>query len=209
MRIYLVRHAETDCSAARRICGEVDAPLNVRGVAMAECLAIAYDKRPIVAIYSSPQRRAVDTAVPLARRLGLTVAQDTDWRELGFGAWDTLTQDEAAARDPERFAAWLEDPVATTPPGGESALAVAQRVSQAFERIRSHSTGDCMIVAHKGSLRLLLCSLLGIDLRLFRHRLGQQPAGVSCLEWRTHGPLLHTLSDTSHLPEELRSHLGS
>jgi len=209
VRIFLVRHAETDCSAAGRFCGEVDAPLNERGRAMATHLARAYADVPAGAIVASPQRRARQTATPLAEAHGLALTLDPDWREIELGAWDTLTPAEARARDPDRFAAWLEDPVGTAPPGGESAAAVAERAVRGLERLRAEVSGDAFVVAHKGTLRLLLCALLGIDLRAFRHRVGLRPASVSCLEWRSSGPLLHTLNDTEHLPLELRPPLGS
>jgi probable phosphoglycerate mutase len=71
------------------------------------------------------------------------------------------------------------------------------------------SNGNVLIVAHKATIRIMLCSLLGIDVGRFRFRLGCPVGSVSIVEFGAHGPLLHALSDRIHLDERLRTLPGT
>jgi probable phosphoglycerate mutase len=65
--------------------------------------------------------------------------------------------------------------------------------------------GNVLVVSHKATIRIMLCSLLGIDVGRFRDRISMPVASVSIVEMASHGPLLHVMGDRSHLRESLRS----
>ena len=128
-RLLLLRHGQTELSAQRRYSGRGNPALTDVGrrqaVAAARYLA---ERGGIAAVYASPLQRAYDTAATAAKALGLDVTVDDDLIETDFGAWDGLTFDEAAERDPELHRRWLRD-TGTTPPGGESFDNVLHRVA--------------------------------------------------------------------------------
>ena len=64
-------------------------------------------------------------------------------------------------------------------------------------------------VSHKATIRILLCSLLGIDAGRFRYRLGMPVGSVSIVEFGQYGPLLKVLADRSHLTDRLRALPGT
>ena len=70
--------------------------------------------------------------------------------------------------------------------------------------------GNILVVSHKATTRIMLCSLLGIDMGRYRDRLSLTVAAVvSIVEMTKQGPLLKVLGDRSHLRESLRLRPGT
>ena len=65
-----------------------------------------------------------------------------------------------------------------------------------------------LAVSHKGTIRVLVCALLGLDLSTYRSRLGLPASAVTIFEFREGGPFLRAYGDTSHVPLHLRHDLG-
>ena len=85
----------------------------------------------------------------------------------------------------EEYAAWEADPFTFAPVGGESGLAVLARALPAVRRVTAAHQGEtALVVSHKATLRLLLCSLLGIDPRGYRDRLDQSPACLDVVDFK-------------------------
>jgi probable phosphoglycerate mutase len=149
-------------------------------------------------------RRARQTAEPTAKRAGIGLTIDEDLREIAYGEWEGRAEAEVERADPERFAAWAAHPGYVAPPGGESGAAIATRALAALARLRArHPDGKVLVVSHKATLRVLVCTLLGIDVDLFRVRIAQKTCAISVIDLKPTGPLLQVLGDTSHLPPEL------
>lgn len=208
--IVLVRHGHTDLSYADYMCGTTDPPLCAAGVEMAEAVAMRAARDQWVALYASPLLRARQTAEVVARRIGLRVALEPDLRELAYGEWDGRRASDVRRSDPERYHEWVEAPGTVAPPGGESGAAVVARAIPAIEAIvRRHPEGKVLLVSHKATIRLVICALLGIDLDLFRARIGAPVASFATVEFRETGPLITGLGDTSHLPAHLQEAVGT
>jgi probable phosphoglycerate mutase len=69
--------------------------------------------------------------------------------------------------------------------------------------------GHVLVVSHKATLRIILCSLLGIDLGRYRDRINVLVASVSLVRFTQYGPLLELMGDRSHLSPELRARRGT
>jgi probable phosphoglycerate mutase len=208
--LYLIRHGQTDFSRENRFCGSIDPPLNDVGVRMAESFGVAYAKLPWEAIYTSPSHRARQTGDALARRVNLEMIPDEGLREISYGDWEGMRHEDAKEKWPDAYAYWAADTASRGTPGGETAFKVAARAAPVIERIRrEHEGGKVLIVSHKATIRILVCALLGMDVRLFRDRIGQGVAAVSRFEMKKSGPMLVSLGDVSHLPAELRNIEGT
>jgi probable phosphoglycerate mutase len=204
LTLYLVRHGQTDLSLANRFCGDIDPPLNATGLAMAEALAARYGGEPWAAIYASPRLRTRQTAAPTAARAALEVRIEEGLREISYGEWEGRAESEVEERDAARFHAWAAHPGQVAPPGGETGQQIAARAVAAIEAIRArHADGRVLVVSHKATLRVLLCALLGIDVDQFRRRIAQRVCAVNIVDFKSTGPLLQVLGDTSHLPPAL------
>lgn len=161
-------------------------------------------------IWCSPATRARQTAAPLAQQCRLAPVCDEGLREINYGEWESLRHEDAQARWPEAYGYWAADPASRGTPGGETAFHVAARAAPVIERVRAaHPSGKVLIVSHKATIRILACALLGLDVRLFRERLGQPVASLSRFEITKSGARLVALGDVSHLPEALRGIEGT
>ncbi len=211
LRLHFLRHGQTAMSRANVFCGRrLDPALTSEGAAMAEAFAGAYRDVQWRAIYSSPLQRAVATAAPLAAATGLTVLRHDGLAEIDYGAWDGLSAEVVARDFHDEHERWTADPAWNPPTGGETAVALAQRMTHVIEEIRAaHAEGEVLIVSHKASIRVALCALLGVDVGRFRYRFGCPVGSVSIIEFGPHGPLAAAVAERSHLDARLQGLEGT
>lgn len=160
MILYLIRHGETELNRQQRYVGWQDPPLTPEGHAQAESLALRLtqaESRPRL-ILTSDLRRARQTAAPIAAALGLTPRPDPRLREVSFGAFEGHTYAEIAASYPAQLKAWLDDPEATAPPGGETLKQLRDRLLAA---VTGSGESPVAIVTHGGPIRTLLHHFTG------------------------------------------------
>ena len=208
--IYFLRHGETDASVSGTYCGALDVDLTDIGHAMAEEFASVYKSFPWSAIYSSPMQRAIDTATPLCEALGMPLQLRDGLKEVAYGQWEGKSPEETARDYHDDYVRWLADPGWNAPTGGEKGVQIERRSSMVLEEIENGGLrGNVLVVSHKATIRIMLCALLGIDVGRFRDRIGLPVASVSVVEFARNGPLLHQLSDRSHLSPALRSRTGN
>ena len=163
MKLYIIRHGQTDWNIAKKIQGRQDIPLNERGHFQAQCLGKAMENRPITAVFSSPQIRAMETAIAVASPAGVPVIPVRDLMEINYGVWEGKTEEELLRDDRALYEAWWSHPAETAPPEGESISQVNERCRQAWKEIRPQLTGDAAIVAHGGLLAHFMEQLLGSE----------------------------------------------
>ena len=177
---------------------------------MARAFVAAYDSKPWSAIYSSPLRRTIATAGPLCTALGMEIQVRDGLKEIGYGKWEGKTKEIVDREYHDDYLNWLADPAWHPPTGGELAVMIERRGLEVTEEIRQrHTDGNVLVVSHKATIRIILCSLLGIDVGRFRYRLVCPVASVSIVEFTPHGPLLHALAERSHLDQRLKSLPGT
>lgn len=208
--IYFLRHGETTSSQMGGYCGILDPDLTREGHQMAEDFADAYKSLPWVTVFSSPLRRAIATAKPLCEATGIRMQLKEGLKEIAFGQWEGKTPEDVNREFHDDYVRWLTDPGWNAPTGGQKGIDVARRSSSVLEEIeKTYTTGNVLIVSHKATTQIMLCSLLGIDVGRFRDRIGMPVASLSIVEIAQHGPLLLRLGDRSHLREYLRKRAGT
>ncbi len=206
----MVRHGQTAASRENRFSGSSDPPLTLVGEAMAEAFARAYASLKWDAIYTSPRLRTRQTADALCRLTGADPTIEEGLREIDYGEWEGLRQEDVKERWPEAFEHWADDVASRGTPGGETAFEVAARAMRVVEGIRSrHGRGNVLLVSHKATLRVITCALLGLDVRLFRERIAYPVGAVTVFEVTKKTAQLTILGDRSHLPEELKNQEGT
>jgi broad specificity phosphatase PhoE len=193
-RLFLCRHGEPDETVRGQICGALDVGLSPRGVEQANLLAVALAPEPLVAVYSSPQRRALDTARPIAAEHDGAVLEHAGLREIDFGAFEGLSHDEAAARYPDLYRSWLEQPARVRFPGGECCADVRARAVGALGEILGRHEGRSLaVVAHGGVIRALLADCLRMSPEAM-FRLDQRYGGVNVVDWLDGIPVVRLLN---------------
>jgi 2,3-bisphosphoglycerate-dependent phosphoglycerate mutase len=150
--ILLARHGETDWNRERRFQGHADPPLNDLGRAQARELAARLAGDDVVAVYTSPLRRAHETALVVGEALGLPVEPRPALREIDVGSWQGLTRDEIQARFPEGYRRWLAGGSGWS--GGETYDELRERVvPELLSLARRHAGRRVLVVSHGGTMR--------------------------------------------------------
>jgi broad specificity phosphatase PhoE len=199
-RVFMVRHGATVLTAEDRFAGATDVELSDEGREQTRRLSERLSSEKIAAVYASPMGRTMETASILAAPHGLKVQPRDGFREISHGHWEELTRHEVEQRFPQEAIEWEKDPYTFAPEGGESGLAVTARALPALiELVRLHPGDTLLVVSHKGTIRLLLSSLLGFDPRRYRDNLDQNPAALNIVDFRSPTMARLTLfNDTSH-----------
>ena len=159
--LTLVRHGEIAANVERVWHGSIDSPLTPRGREQAERVAahLAGIVGTAAALYTSPLRRAADTAQPIAGALAVPPQVDPALAEYHLGVWEGLTYAELAMRH-DFFQRVLADPD-FAPEGAESPRHVATRMAAALRRIAAaHPGARVVVVSHGAALNLGLGLLL-------------------------------------------------
>jgi broad specificity phosphatase PhoE len=200
VRFFLVRHGETAENMQMRYVGIRDEPLTGSGKKQARRAATALSKLPIRTIFSSPLRRAADTAIHIQAACGAELRLDSRLMEGSFGDWEGLTRAEVLGlgRTNAALLARWESDSASAPPGGESIESVQKRVLSLTEELRKEFAGSSIvIVSHVGPIKALLATVLEMPLQSSR-RLFLDPGTISVVEWGAQ-PLLRLFNSHAHL----------
>lgn len=210
LKIYFIRHGETTFSQTGGYCGILDPDLTPEGHEMAQAFAQAYRSVQWEAIYCSPMRRTIATAKPICEAVGLEMQLRDGLKEINYGEWEGKTNAEVMQQYHDDYVRWLTEPAWNPPTGGETSVQIASRASLVAAEIEEkYLEGNVLVVSHKATIRVLLCSLLGIDIGRYRDRIDMPAASVSVIKFDVHGPMLQILGDRSYMPEALRNRPGT
>lgn len=163
-RLVLIRHGETDWNVIGRYQGQADPPLNRQGLQQAQRLVEELRPAGLELLYSSPLRRAWQTAEIVARALDLPLYPEPRLMEIHQGAWQGRLRSEIEAGYPELFRRWQDEPWEVTPPGGESLQQVQARVYAALDDIVARHEGQVIgLVTHRIPIILIKLRYQAID----------------------------------------------
>lgn len=194
-----MRHGETRWNQENRVLGHTEIELNEKGRKQAERLALRLKDETVAAIYSSPLRRARETAEEIARFHGLEVVTEDGLKEVDAGELDGLTFKEMMERYGDFLKEWLKDDPSLKMPGGESIAELQQRTWPAVGRmVRDHPDGVVILVSHAFAILSIICKAIGLSLSHFR-RLRLSTASISILNFGERGTSLALFNDTCHL----------
>jgi broad specificity phosphatase PhoE len=150
-------------------------------------------------------QRAQHTAQIVAAPHNLSVQTDAALREVHYGAWAGLGEAELLAGWSELWKQRLADPVNVAAPDGESLSDLWRRLEPAWNRLverHSASSEDAVLVAHNGTVRVLVCAVLGMPLENYR-RIHIGNCSLTCVQInKGKPPLLEFVNETCHLSED-------
>jgi alpha-ribazole phosphatase/probable phosphoglycerate mutase len=150
-------------------------------------------------VYSSPLRRARQTAATIAGQHGLPVEVVDDLTEVDVGRWEGRAWEEIRRTDAHAYEAFMADPCVHPYLGGETMEGVRARVVPAFERLMANHVGRCLVVvAHNGVNRVYLAHVLGISVGRYRS-IPQDNCGLSLVRYRDGEVKVATINSFFHL----------
>jgi broad specificity phosphatase PhoE len=149
---YLVRHGRTTLNAAGVLRGHVNIPLDAVGQVEAARLGELFAPVRLAAVISSPLRRALQTAAPIAAAVGVVTQVDQAFVDRDYGQWSGVSVDELVARFGALGAA----------PGVEPVAAFERRVRDRWEAVAAELKGEAyVVVTHDAVCRCLVGGALG------------------------------------------------
>ena len=201
--VVIIRHGQSQGNAQGRFGGHTDTPLSPRGRKQAQATARALASEKFSAIYSSDLPRAIETASPLAKLVGVPLETSDGLRERSVGVMEGLTFEEAAEQHPEQYQALLRRDFEHVLAGGESYRQTLDRASrQLDEAIEQHKGGRIALFAHTGTICILILHLMGAldapDLKPVW--IATANCGIARFDLRDDGFVrVLTINDTRHL----------
>jgi probable phosphoglycerate mutase len=211
LKIYFLRHGETIYSQRGAFCGTTDPDLTPEGHQMAQAFADAYSTAlKWEAVLASPMKRAIQSVQPFCLATGITMQVNDGLREIEYGAWEDREPEEVKKQHEQDYIRWLTEPAWNPPTNGETSVDVASRSLPVIAEIKArHNKGNVLVVSHKATIRIILCSLLGIDLGRYRDRIDAPAGSISVIRFDIHGPMLENLGDRNYMPMKLRERAGT
>lgn len=161
MKLYFIRHGETDWNVAKRFQGRADIPLNAEGRRLAQVTSEALKDVPFTRIYTSPLKRAYETAMIIKGERDIPVIEEPAIIEISFGEYEGLCAGKDGYNIPDaKFLYFLDKPEAYKPPkGAESIEELKKRTADFLENIVHNNSleNDTILVStHGAALRGLL-----------------------------------------------------
>ncbi len=200
MKLFLVRHGQTDWNLAQRFQGQSNIPLNETGRQQAMALADRLAGERFDIIYSSGLQRAHETANIIARGK-IEVQTDARLREVDFGDWQGLTYNAIKESHPEALRAWENDAYRNAPPNGETLGELTMRVQSMLNHLLENCQGrNVLLVAHGGMLQSLVCLALNLPSTMY-WQFQISVASVSQIAFYPAGAIVNLWNDTSRLFE--------
>ncbi len=198
--LLLVRHGGTIWSSDERFAGSTDVELSDEGRAQARALGRRLALVHLDAAYCSPMKRAIETATLALADRTLPLTTVPGLKEIDHGPWEGHRHGDVERQWPAEYTAWDADPFMAPPPGGESGLSVLARALPALRQIvAGHPDQTVLVVSHKATNRLLLCSLMGIDERFYREKVTQDLACLNVLKFKAPSQArVVVMNDVSH-----------
>lgn len=204
-KLFLVRHGQSAGNAEGRFGGHGPTPLSELGLQQAQLTAEALSKEGVTAIFSSDLRRAVQTAEPLSKLLGVPVLTTKAFRERHVGILEGLTFDESKARHPKDYHALVSRNVHHVITDGESYRHLLRRATaELWEILRNHQGQRIVIFSHTGAICFLTLHLMGAIHRSTKKTpwLVTSNCGINRFEIRgRYNIRVLALNDTRHLIE--------
>ena len=207
VRLFAIRHGETEYSRERRVAGARDVPLSPRGFRQCEAVGRSLAGAFVGAVYASPLQRARASAEPIAAPHKLAVRVAPAFREMDFGAWAGLTRAEVVVRFPEESEAWAAASRLVRPGGGETLDEVVARVAGGLAALLAEHEGETVIlVSHAIVTRLIVLAALGLGPDRLRS-VDASPAGITEIEYQDGWATVHRMNTLAHL-EDLEGEPG-
>ena len=194
MKLYFVRHGQTQYNREARFQGSVNIPLDEEGKKQAEDTGRRFEEsfrkgEHIDAVYTSPLTRARTTAEIVSSHIGTAPKEEAGLEEINMGEWEGKTygqvvEEYKAPSGVPLFMQIKDDPLNYHMPGGETAAQIDQRVMSSLDRImQSHLPEEnIMIVTHGCPIAVVLCHVLGQGVGNIMKYLGTHNASVTVVE---------------------------
>ncbi|MBM3707230.1 MAG: alpha-ribazole phosphatase [Actinobacteria bacterium] len=200
VKLFLIRHGQTESNARGIYQGTMDTELTEEGMEQAKLAKEYLSNVTFSNIYSSPKKRALDTAKIIAENTGLEIKIRKDLEEMNFGKWEGLKFEDINTQYKKDYQNWLADPFINPPPGGESFGELIARASEEINRIVAENPerSNVLVVTHGGLILALIVKWLKIPSECWRSLIQRQGA-INVVVIDKGFPYISSINYTGHI----------
>lgn len=197
--ILLIRHGENEWTQSHKLAGRAPGVhLNKYGRQQADALGKRLARYALSAIYASPLERTMETARAIARYHRLEVTPCPAILEVDYGKWTGKAIKKLAKKKSWPVIQFY--PSGAGFPGGETMLAMQNRMVQEINRLATQHTGQTIaVVGHADLIKAAVAHYLGVHFDLFQ-RIVISTGSITAIHFTAMGPRVVTVNDTSHNP---------
>lgn len=150
--LYLLRHGQSDANISKRYCGITDVELSPLGVKQAQEASLYFKDINISNIYSSPLKRAYNTAEAVSKATGVQIKKEKCLMEVNFGIFENKTWDEMVSKHKSETDNWIKLKHKYKFPMGEGYDDIIKRIASFIDKVEDNS----VIVSHFGVIQSIL-----------------------------------------------------
>lgn len=132
--VVLIRPGCTDFDDQNRILGDLDLPMNVRGLGQVDELVDELRDKNFNVIYCDPTEPARSTAHSIGEKLGIRIKERDELRNVDHGLWQGLQQEDIKRKFPKAYKQWKDAPETICPPEGELFTEALERVRKVLKK---------------------------------------------------------------------------
>ncbi|TZE80810.1 histidine phosphatase family protein [Calorimonas adulescens] len=199
MKLLIVRHGATEWNKNSRIQGCLDIPLSKEGIVQAQLTANRLINFTVNYIFASDLMRARSTAKIISDTLKIPFVTDKRLREMHFGEWQGLSLEQIDNLYHEKLLLWQDKPAEVSFNGGENLYDVKRRALEFIQEIYLKNKDDnIIIVTHGTFIKVLILSLLNIDLNVYKN-LKQDNGALNIIDINDGKATLLLYNDTCYL----------
>lgn len=164
MKLYVIRHGETDWNKLRRLQGRTNIQLNELGIKLAKETCEGMKNIQIDMVYTSPLDRAFNTAMYVIGDRNIPVIKDERLQEISFGDWEGEISKGGDVYIEKKMKVFFEDPVRfVSAPNGEKVMDVCRRMKEFYQDLINnpeYEDKNILISTHGCASRCFLCNFL-------------------------------------------------
>lgn len=202
LKLYIIRHGQTEWNTQRRLQGWNNSNLTEKGISDAEMLSDKLKDTDFKHIYSSPQKRAFETATIVKRNRDIDIIELEGLKEIGFGNWEGMRIGEIEKEYAEEYNTFIKTPHLYHPlPGSESFEDLFKRVNDALEIIIKNGGEKALIVCHGVTIKVLIAIIKEIPLKDFSTIPIHLGTALNICEVKEDGIEFVVEGDASHIEE--------
>lgn len=200
MKIYLIRHGQTEWNVIKKLQGWNNSELTEKGIEDAKNLRERLKDIDFDVIYSSPQKRALDTANIIKGDRNIEIIKLEELKEIRFGVWQGMTLEKVKEKYPKDYDDYFNRPHLYKPIGdGESLRDIYNRAEQAYKKILKGNEENVLVVSHGVTLKALRAIVKNISLEEFSELEVHPGTALNIIE-NINGKMQLVLEgDTSHM----------
>ncbi len=199
-KIVFIRHGETEWNAESRLQGQLDVGLSELGLEQAAILKEGMKNRSFHRIYSSPLKRALDTA-RIVHAEESEILLDQRLSEIYLGKWQGLTVDEVKQSYGEEYAVFRNTPELFKSDGMETLESLGERFAQFVRSIMGEKDKQFCVVSHGTAMRAGLAKVIFGDVRFMNHLVFEN-GSITELDFHEYNgeitPVIYKLNETGH-----------